>query len=67
MSKSFKLASVYFDLSVMFESGIPVMRALDTVSGHTKGPMRRIFSEIRKSVSQKCLKQMCRTRILQQP
>lgn len=52
MSKSFKLASVYFDLSVMFESGIPVMRALNMVSDQAKGRMRRIFSEIRESVSQ---------------
>ena len=52
MSKSFKLATVYFDLSVMFESGIPVVRALNMISGQVKGRMRWVFSEIRKSVSQ---------------
>ena len=52
MSKSFKLATVYFDLSVMFEAGVPVVRTLNTVTGNAKGRMKNILSEIRKSVSQ---------------
>ncbi len=52
MSKSFKLATVYFDLAVMFEAGIPVMRTLGTVTGNARGRLKRIFEDVRKSVSQ---------------
>lgn len=45
------LAGVYYDLSVMLEAGLPILRALDVVIEGRRGRFKRTLSEVRQSVS----------------
>ena len=46
-----KLATIYHNLAVMFDAGLPIIRSLDTVSEGLQGHLRKIFSDISNSVS----------------
>jgi len=50
MSKS--LATVYNNLSVMLEAGVPVLKSLKTVRGGTRGKLSRAFRNIYDHVAQ---------------
>lgn len=47
-----KLAIIYHNLAVLLDAGLPILKSLDTVSEGLQGHLRKIFSEISKSVSQ---------------
>ncbi len=46
-----KLATVYHNLSIMLEAGIPVQRALNTTASGLKGELRKTFLALAKGVS----------------
>ncbi len=52
MSKISKQAAFYHDLSVMLEAGLPILKALDTVTAGLRGNLQKVISDVRKSVSQ---------------
>ncbi len=52
MSKTSKRAAFYHDLAVLLEAGLPILRALDTVTAGLRGNPQKVFSDVRKSVSQ---------------
>ena len=52
MTKTGKRAAFYHDLAVMLEAGLPILRSLDTVTAGLQGNMKKVFSDVRKSVSQ---------------
>ena len=47
-----KLAIIYHNLAVLLDAGLPILKSLDTVSEGLQGHLRKIFSDISKSVSQ---------------
>ncbi|MHC4103294.1 MAG: type II secretion system F family protein [Planctomycetota bacterium] len=46
-----KLATAYYNLSIMLEAGIPVQQALNTTASGLKGKLRKTFSALAKGVS----------------
>src|SRR4030042_6385792 len=52
MSKTGKRAAFYHDLAVMLEAGLPILRSLDTVTAGLEGNLKKVFTDVRKSVSQ---------------
>lgn len=46
-----KLATIYHNLAVMLDAGLPIIKSLDTVSEGLQGHLRKIFSDISNSVS----------------
>jgi type II secretory pathway component PulF len=46
-----KLATIYHNLAVMFDAGLPILRTLDTIGSGLQGHLRKIFSDISNSVS----------------
>ncbi|MEN6578694.1 MAG: type II secretion system F family protein [Phycisphaerales bacterium] len=51
MSARNRLARAYYDLSVMLDAGVPILRSLDIVIEGRKGYLKRVFSKIRDTVS----------------
>lgn len=49
-SKS-RLAQAYYDLAVMLEAGVPILRSLDIVIQGRQGRLKKVFSQIRESLS----------------
>jgi type IV pilus assembly protein PilC len=52
MTKTAKRAAFYHDLAVMLEAGLPILRSLDTVTSGLEGHYKKVFADVRKSVSQ---------------
>ena len=52
MSKAKKLALLYYNLAILFDAGIPIIRSLDTTAANSQGRLKKIFTQISKSVSQ---------------
>ena len=52
MNTTAKRAAFYHDLSVLLEAGIPILRSLDTVTAGLEGNLNKVFSDVRKSVSE---------------
>jgi len=46
-----RLARVYYDLAVMLDAGVPIMRTLDIVIQGRQGFLRRVLSQMRESLS----------------
>jgi type IV pilus assembly protein PilC len=46
-----KLAIIYHGLAVLLDAGLPILKSLDTVSEGLQGHLRKIFSDLSKSVS----------------
>ncbi len=46
-----KRAIIYHDLAVLLDAGLPILKSLDTVSKGLQGYLRKIFSNLSKSVS----------------
>ncbi len=46
-----RLARAYYDLSVMLDAGLPILRSLDLVIEGRQGCFKRVFSQIRESLS----------------
>lgn len=51
MSARNRLARAYYDLSVMLDAGVPIIRSLDIVIEGRTGYIKRVFSRIREMVS----------------
>jgi type II secretory pathway component PulF len=51
MSARTRLAQAYYDLSVMTDAGVPIMRTLDIVIEGRQGYIKRVLSQIRASIS----------------
>ena len=52
MTKTAKRAAFYHNLAVMLEAGLPILRSLDTVTSGSEGYYKKVFADVRKSVSQ---------------
>ena len=46
-----KFAIIYHDLAVLLDAGLPIIKSIDTVSEGLQGHLRKIFSDVSKSVS----------------
>lgn len=46
-----RLARAYYDLSVMLDAGVPVLRSLDIVIDGRQGYFKRVFRQIRESLA----------------
>jgi len=51
MTKTAKRAAFYHDLAVMLEAGLPILRSLDQVTSGLEGHYKKVFADVRKSVS----------------
>ncbi len=51
MSSRSDLARAYYDLSVMLDAGVPIMRSLEIVIEGRKGYLKRVLSQVRDTVS----------------
>jgi type IV pilus assembly protein PilC len=51
MTSKTRLARAYYDLAVMLDAGVPILRALDMVIQGRQGRFKRVFSQIRDSLS----------------
>jgi type IV pilus assembly protein PilC len=51
MASKTKLAQAYYDLAVMLDAGVPILRSLDIVIQGRKGYFKQVFSRIRESLS----------------
>ncbi|MBN1508366.1 MAG: type II secretion system F family protein [Sedimentisphaerales bacterium] len=52
MASKTELAQAYYDLAVMLDAGIPILRSLDIVIQGRRGHIKQVFSRIRESLSQ---------------
>jgi type II secretory pathway component PulF len=52
MSRVSQRAAYYHDLAVLLEAGIPIIRSLDTVTSGLEGSLKKVFADVRKSVSE---------------
>jgi type IV pilus assembly protein PilC len=50
LSKS-RLAQAYYDLAVMLDAGVPILRSFDIMIQGRKGYLKQVFSRIRESLS----------------
>jgi len=48
---SSKFALIYHDLAVLLDAGLPILKSLNIISEGLKGHLRKIFSDLSKSVS----------------
>jgi len=46
------LARAYYDLATLLDAGVPILRSLDILIQGQRGRFKRIFSEVRESLSQ---------------
>ena len=51
MSSRTRLAQAYYDLAVLLDAGVPILRSLDIVIQGRRGYLKRVFSRIRESLS----------------
>ena len=51
MNARSRLARAYYDLSVMLDAGVPIMRAFDIVIEGRRGYFNRVLSQVRDSLS----------------
>ncbi|HON90250.1 MAG TPA: type II secretion system F family protein [Sedimentisphaerales bacterium] len=51
MNARSRLARAYYDLSVMLDAGVPIMRAFDIVIESRRGYFKRVLSQVRDSLS----------------
>jgi type IV pilus assembly protein PilC len=51
MSLKTRLGQAYYDLSVMLDAGVPILRSLDITIEGRQGYLKRILSQIRDSIS----------------
>jgi type II secretory pathway component PulF len=51
MSSKAKLAQAYYDLSVMLDAGVPILRSLDIAIEGRRGYLKRVFTQIRASIA----------------
>lgn len=51
MSSRSRLARAYYDLAVMLDAGMPILRSLDVVVEGREGYLKRIFSQVRETIS----------------
>ena len=51
MSSRTELARAYYDLATMLDAGMPILRSLDVVTEGRKGYFKRLFTQIRETVS----------------
>lgn len=51
MSARTRLARAYYDLSVMLDAGVPIMRSFDIVIEGRHGYFKRVLSQVRDSIS----------------
>lgn len=51
MSARSRLARAYYDLSVMLDAGVPIMRSFDIVIEGRHGYFKRVLSQVRDSIS----------------
>jgi type IV pilus assembly protein PilC len=52
MTRTGERAAFYHNLAVMLEAGLPILRSLDTVTSGLEGRLKKVFADVRKSVSQ---------------
>lgn len=52
MSARMTLSQAYFDLATMLDAGLPILRTLDIVVEGRQGYLKRVFSQIRETVTQ---------------
>ena len=52
MTKTGQRAALYNNLAVMLDAGLPILRSLDTVTTGLEGRLKKVFADVRKSVSQ---------------
>jgi type II secretory pathway component PulF len=46
-----RLAQAYYDLATMLDAGVPILRSIDIVIQGRKGALKRVFSQMRESLS----------------
>jgi type IV pilus assembly protein PilC len=51
MSARTNLAQAYFDVATMLDAGMPILRTLDIVIEGRRGYLKRVFSQIRETIS----------------
>jgi len=51
MSSKTRLAQAYYDLAVLLDAGVPILRSLDIVIQGRQGRLKQVFSRIRESLS----------------
>ncbi len=51
MASKVRLAQAYYDLSVLLDAGVPILRSLDIVIQNRQGRLKQVFSRIRESLS----------------
>lgn len=51
MSSRTRLAQAYYDLAVLLDAGVPILRSLDIMIQNRQGHLRQVFSRIRESLS----------------
>ncbi len=51
MSSKSRLAQAYYDLAVLLDAGVPILRSLDIVIQGRQGQLKQVFSRIRESLS----------------
>ncbi len=51
MSSKTRLAQAYYDLAVMLDAGMPILRSLDIMIQGRTGQLKQVFSRIRESLS----------------
>jgi type II secretory pathway component PulF len=52
MASKTRLAQAYYDLAVMLDAGMPILRSLDILIQGRKGSLKRVLSQVRESLSQ---------------
>ncbi len=51
MSSKSRLAQAYYDLAVLLDAGVPILRSFDIVIQGRQGQLKQVFSRIRESLS----------------
>lgn len=51
MASRTRLAQAYYDLAVLLDAGVPILRSLDMVIQGRQGHLKQVFSRIRESLS----------------
>ena len=51
MGKRNQLARAYYDLATLLDAGVPILRALDILIQGQRGRFKRVFSQVRESLS----------------
>lgn len=51
MSSKTRLGQAYYDLSVMMDAGVPILRSLDVAIEGRQGRLKRVLTQIRDSIS----------------